>query len=144
MKCPDFYSVLLIEGYLNDKLDGGRAAGSPWGSTCEICDRSVPEGLVPWRSGDDSGGPSAAVESAGSGGYGSSNIDGVRGAGSGMPRTEATSRSLTTPPRKITNAEVLLYLVFDCIGGPVGRFSENLVNPLAKWIQAHSTSEGGE
>lgn len=133
-----------IERYLEDALDGGRAARSPWRPESEIPGRLAPEGLVPWRSGYDPRKDGIAAASAGScfDGCGG-NVDGVRVGASDMEQREATTNSFMTPPRQLTNAEVLLFIVFDWLDGSVGSWSEGLVNPLVEWIQAHSTSEGG-
>lgn len=133
-----------IEGYLEDALDGGRAARSPWKPEFEIPGRFAPEGLVPWRSGYDprDDGVAAAASAGGCGNGCASNVDGVRVGASDMEQREATTNSFMTPPRQLTNAEVLLFIVFDCIDDSVGRWSEELVNPLVEWIQTHSASEG--
>lgn len=106
----------------------------------------MPEDLIPWRSDDDSrDGPAAAAEGEGGGGSGGSNVDGVRGADSDMQqRRDATTRSLMTPPRRLTNAEVVLRVVFERLDVPGGNPSENWVNPLAEVIQAHIANERQE
>lgn len=65
---------------------------------------------MPWRGGDDYGDDPAPAEGAGSGG---SNIGGVKGADSDMQQREATMSGLMTPPRQLTNAEVLLRFIFE-------------------------------
>lgn len=99
----------------------------------------MPEGLVPWRSGDNSGHDPAPAEGAGSGG---SNVGGVRGADSDMQQREASMSGLMAPPRKLTNAEVLLRFIFEELDTSVGWWSESWVNPLVETIQAHIAYEG--
>lgn len=140
---PGYDSKTPTGGYVNDFLDGGDAIQSPWKPRPEIAGQFAPEGLLPWRRDDDSGEAPVTAASMSSSGNDNSNMDGVRGAGSDMLQRGATTRSSMGPPRRLTNAEVLLCsILFDCIGFSVGRWSEDVVNPLVEWIQAHSTNEG--
>lgn len=142
---PAYSRVAHIERYLQDAFDGGRAARSLWRPGFEIPGRFAPEGLVPWRTGYEPRDDGIAAASAGSCGDGcGGNADGVRVGASDTEQREATTNSFMTPPRQLTNAEVLLFIVFDCLDGSVGRWSEELVNPLVEWIQAQSASEGEE
>lgn len=131
------------ERYVTDFLDGGRAPRGPWRSIPEVAGLFASEGLVPWRRGDDVGDDPVTAPSVSSSGNDNSNLGGTRGADSDMPQEEATTRASMAPPRQLTNAEVLLFSIFfNYINLSVGKCSENAVNPLVEWIQAHSTSEG--
>lgn len=57
---------------------------------------------------------------------------------------DSTTSSLMTPPRQLTNAEVVLRIVFERLDVPDGNPPEDWVNPLAEVIQAHIANERQE
>lgn len=130
-----FGSTAQIKRYLDEALG---AARSPWGTTAGVSGLSAPDGLLPWRSGGDSGGDPSAARTTGGGG----DIDGVGGEDPGVGSLDAAARWLMTPPRELTNAEALLYVVFERLDCPIGRWSESWVDPLADRIQGLIESEG--